>query len=285
MPLTASVTRISVYPADIFTVEWVCKMVIDCHTHIKCIGSGKVDASEHLEAISAVDKCIVLPSPDGSADQLNARLSEYVARYEQKMIGFAFIDPLNDGIAVKHLKAATEKLGLKGIVLYCSQSGFHPAHSRAMQLYESAEQLKLPVFFHNTPVGPASILEYAQPLLLDEVARTFPTLKIVIGNMGLPFYEQTLCILAKHQNVFGDLSVKPGRIWEVYNLVVAAHEQGVTNKLLFGSAFPAAHPQQCMETLLGFNKLLAGANLPTVPRGNMQSIVERDTLKLLGIEK
>jgi len=260
-------------------------MVVDCHTHIKCVGFETVDASEHLDAASAVDRCIVLPPADGPADQLNPQLGEYVARYQQKMVGFAFLDPLNDGVSTRNLKAATEKLGLKGVVLYCSTCGFHPAHSLAFQLYESAQELALPVFFHNSPVGPGGILEFAQPFLLDEVARTFPNLKIIIGNMGLPFPEQTLCLIAKHENVFGDLSVKPGKIWEVYNLVLAAYEQGITDKLLFGSAFPAARPQQCMETLLGFNKLLTGAHLPLVPRAIMQGIIERDTLKLLGIEK
>ncbi len=245
-----------------------------------------LDLSEHLEAAKVVDKCIVLASSDGPADQVNAQLSEYVARYEQKMVGFAFVNPLSDGVGVKNLKSATDKLGLKGAVLYCSQSAFHPAHSEAMQLYDSAEQLGLPVFFHNTPaVGPGGILDFARPFLLDEVARTFPGLKIIVGNMGFPFYEQTLCLLARHTNVYADLSVKPGNPWQVYNIVVAAREQGVMDKLLFGSAFPAARAQDCMEALLGFNKLLAGTNLPTVPRSSMQSVIERDTLKLLGIEK
>jgi hypothetical protein len=243
------------------------------------------DLSEHIEASEVVDKCIVLAPADGSSEQVNEQLSEYVSKYEQKMVGFAFLDPLNDSVAVKPLKLATEKLGLKGVVLYCSQSGFNPAHTRAMQLYESAEQLGLPIFFHNNPVGPGGILEYAQPFLLDEVARTFPALKLVVGNMGFPFYDQTLCLLARHQNVFADLSVRPGNTWQVYNVVVSAYEQGVMDKLLFGSAFPAARAQQCMETLLGFNQMLAGSNLPIVPRGNMQRIIERETLKVLGIEK
>ncbi len=38
-----------------------------------------------------------------------------------------------------------------------------------------------------------------------------------------------------------------------------------------------------IETLLGFNMLLADTNLPTVPRGSIRNIVERDTLELLGI--
>jgi predicted TIM-barrel fold metal-dependent hydrolase len=154
-----------------------------------------------------------------------------------------------------------------------------------MQLYESAQDLNLPVFFHNAPLGRDGILEYAYPFLLDEVARTFPELKIIVGNMGFPFYEQTLCLLAKHKNVFADLSVKPGNAWQIYNVVISAFEQGVMDKLLFGSAFPAAKAQDCMEALLGFNKLLAGANFPTVPRSTIQSVIERDTLKILGIVK
>jgi hypothetical protein len=68
-------------------------------------------------------------------------------------------------------------------------------------------------------------------------------------------------------------------------MVVAAHEHGVMDKLLFGSGYPVGNVQQCMETLLGFNKLLGDTNLPTVPRGVIQNIIERDTLGLLGIER
>jgi predicted TIM-barrel fold metal-dependent hydrolase len=260
-------------------------MVVDCHTHVKFVELQDADASEHIEAAQVVDKCVVLAGADGPSEQVNTHLSEYIEKYQNKMLGFAFLDPLNDDVSVRHLKSATEKLGLKGIVLYCSASRFHPAHSRAMQLYESAQELMLPLFFHNTPVGTGGILEYAQPFLLDEVARTFPSLKIIVGNMGFPFYEQTMCLLAKHQNVFADLSVRPGNPWQVYNVVAAAYDQDVMDKLLFGSAFPAAKARDCIETLLGFNRLLAGANLPTIPRANMQGIIERESLKLLGIEQ
>ncbi len=260
-------------------------MVVDCHTHIRTVNIHNLDASEHLAAADVVDKCLVLASPDNSSEQVNKHLSQYIERYEQKMIGFAFINPIMDDVSVKNVKASTEKIGLKGIVLYCSQIAFHPAQTRAMKLYESAQDLRLPVFFHNSPVGASGILEYASPFLLDEIARNFPKLKIIIGNMGYPFYEQTLCILAKHKNVFADLSVKPGNVWQIYNIVISAYEQGVMDKLLFGSAFPAAKAQDCMETLLGFNKLLAGANLPAVPRSVIQGVLERETLSLLGIEK
>ena len=260
-------------------------MTVDCHTHIRCIGRDNLDLSEHLDNAHVVEKCIVLAASDGPPDEINAQLSDYVNKYETKMVGFALFNPLAGSVSPRNIKAVTEKLGLKGLVLYCSHTGFHPAHTLAMQLYEAAQELALPIFFHNSPVGPGDYLEYAQPALLDEVARTFPDLKIIVGNMGAPCCEQTLCLLAKHSNVYADLSVQPNCPWQAYNTVVAAYEADVLDKLLFGSAFPAARAEQCMETLLGFNKLIAGSNLPKVPREKMQEIIERDTLKLLGLEK
>jgi predicted TIM-barrel fold metal-dependent hydrolase len=260
-------------------------MIVDCHTHINCAAKN-VEVSEHLAAAETVDICIVLAAPEDSSEDANGKVSDYVGKHKEKMIGFAVVEPTADKIGVKSLAALTDKLGLKGIVLYCSQCGFHPAHSRAMKFYESAQELGLPVFFHNGgALGPEAVLGYAQPYLLDEVAREFSALKIVIGTMGSPFVEQTLSMVAKHKNVYADLTIKPGNVWQVYNTVTAAHECGVMDKLLFGSGFPFGKAKECIETLLSFNKLLADTNLPTVPRGNIQNIVERDTLEVLGIKK
>jgi len=261
-------------------------MIVDCHTHIKPAAED-TGTSEHLAAAETVDVCIVLATSDGPSDQVNKRLSQYVSKHKEKMVGFAVVEPGNDKISTNHLKSIPDKLGLKGTVLYCAACGFHPTHSRAMRFYESAQELDLPVFFHNTgnPLGGDAVLEYAQPFLLDEVAREFTNLKIIIGSMGVPFVEQTLAMVGRHKNVYADLTIYPSRVWQTYNMVVAAYENGVMDKLLFGSGFPTATSGQCIETLLGFNMLLADTNLPTVPRGNIRNIIERDTLELLGIKE
>jgi predicted TIM-barrel fold metal-dependent hydrolase len=260
-------------------------MIVDCHTHIDFAASD-VETAGHLEAADMVDACIVLAASNGPSEDINEKLADYVKKHSEKMVGFAVVEPINDKIAANNLKALKEKLGLKGTVLYCSARGFHPTHSRALRFYESAQELGLPVFFHNGDVNlnPEAVLEYAQPYLLDEVARNFPALKIIIGTMGIPFVEQTLAMAAKHENVYADLTIRPSSVWQIYNIVVAAHERGVMDKLLFGSGFPYGHANQCIETLLGFNMLLADTNLPTVPRVRIRNIIERNTLELLGIE-
>ncbi len=260
-------------------------MIVDCHTHVNRI-SDEIEITEHLTAAETVDACIVLASVNGSCDDTNKKLAEYVNKHKDKLIGFAVFDPGKDKININNLKHIKEKLGFKGTVLYCSSCGFHPSHSKAMLFYEMAQELALPIFFHNGGCNykADAVLEYAQPFLLDGVAKEFPGLKIIIGNMGIPFIEQTLSMVAKHKNVFADLTIRPNSLWQTYNMVMSAHEYGVMDKLLFGSGFPSCKAGQCIETLLGFNMLLADTNLPTVPRGSIRNVIDRDTLELLGIK-
>ena len=258
-------------------------MIVDCHTHLYCPQRGTLIA-EHTAACEKVDACFVLGSVGGDRAAMNQELADYVSS-NSKAYGFAAINPVEDPVSQKAVKALTLDQGLSGLVLYCAEDGFHPAHSRALQLYEAAEGLGLIVYFHNCPpYSPVAVLDYARPWLIDEVARTFGSLKIIIGRMGAPFLEQTNSLLVKHANVYADLSIHPQRIWKVYNLVMTAYEAGVMDKLLFGSGYPFAEPGACIETLLGFNRLLANTHLPQVPREKLRSVVERDSLALLGLK-
>jgi predicted TIM-barrel fold metal-dependent hydrolase len=242
-----------------------------------------VSPQEHRGVCKDLDACFVLSGCQRDRSESNAALAEYV-RQNNKAIGFAVINPTEDVIAVKALKKNIIDKGLRGIVLYCAEEQFHPAHSQAMLLYEAAQELNLPVFFHNCPpFSVQAVMEYARPFQIDEIARTFPSLKIIVGRMGFPFIEQTWCLLGKHDNVYADLTIIPQKMWEVYNVVMTAYEAGVMDKLLFGSGYPYATPQTCIETLLGFNKMFSDTHLPQVPREKIRSVVERDSLSLLGL--
>ena len=102
--------------------------------------------------------------------------------------------------------------------------------------------------------------------------------------MGLPFVKETILLVDKHENVYADLAVNTQRPWEVYNLVLACHEAGIMDKLIFGSGYPRCDPGECAEMLLGFNKLIANASLPNVHREKIRGIIERDIISALGIK-
>lgn len=260
-------------------------MIVDCHTHID-LSVDASDTASYLAAAEKVDACIALGCPRPDHDQVNEALGKFVAAHSGKVLGFGVIDPTQKTVTEAYLDQFTQEWHLQGFVMYCSACGFHPTHSDAMTFYQAVSELGLPVFFHNgdLDVSCEGNLAYAQPFLLDEVAKSFPSLKIIVGSMGIPFIDQTIAVLARHENVFADLTIRPSNVWQTYNIVMAAHEQGVMDKLVFGSGYPIAESQVCIETLLGFNNMMADTKLPTVPRGSIRAIVERNSLELLSVD-
>ncbi|MGB7159990.1 MAG: amidohydrolase family protein [Tepidisphaeraceae bacterium] len=249
----------------------------------RSIPSG--DPDYHWSQSGAVDKSIVLgfKSRYLQAEIPNRYVADYVARYPQKLIGFAGIDPTEQG-AAGEVRFAKDDLLLRGITISPANQDFHPTDSRAMKVYEAAEAHGMPIIVH--PSGrftEQSKLEYGRPYLLDEVARSFPKLRLVIAQMGQPWVDETICMLGKHDNVFADVSGLLSRPWDGYNALVSAHQYGVIDKLLFGSDFPYTNATECIETLYSINQLAQGTNLPVVPREALRGIVERDAINLLGL--
>jgi len=270
-------------------------MIVDCHTRIwtspsqlgrdAVAGSGvRADEARHLEAVDPVDKAIVLAFKSRylEAEIPNRLVADYVRRNPAKIIGFAGIDPL-DRDWPRDLRTAHEELNLKGVVVAPEMQNCHPADTRAMRLYEECLQRGLPVLFEQGHRHPAAKMELAEPVLLDEVAREFPELRIVISHMGHPWIEQTVVLLAKHRHVYADVAGLLPQPWLSYTALLAAHEYGVIDKLLFGSDFPYRHPAACIEALYSVNQFSHGGNLQPIPREQLRGVVERDALTLLGI--
>ena len=291
-------------------------MIVDCHTHIwqspdqlgqldlgnsarmlrkrlsRITGEKSAwrnvpaaDPDHHWAQSGTVDKSIVLgfKSRYLHAEVPNRFVSDYVRRFPQKLIGFAGIDPAEEG-ALEEVQAAKEDLRLQGVTVSPPNQDFHPSDSRAMEVYAAAEKLQMPIIFHPSgQFSERSKLEYGRPYLLDEVARTFPKLRIVIAQLGQPWTDETITMLGKHAHVFADVSGLLGRTWQAYNAMVSAYQHGVIDKLLFGSDFPYTSADECIEALYSINQIAHGTNLPLVPREALRGIVERDALSLLGI--
>lgn len=244
-------------------------------------GTGK-----HLEAAEPVDTTIVLgfKSHYLDAEISNDEVAAYVRAHPDKLIGFAGIDPAQPKEALAELSRAKEELGMRGIGVAPAAQDYHPSDSQSMVVYAAVAQAGLPIVFHTgVQITASTKLEYARPFLLDEVARELPQLKIVIAHMGYPWVNETIVLLAKHANVFAEISWLLHQPWQAYQALLSAHQYGVTHKLLFGSGFPAAAASDCIEALYSINHMVHGTNLPVIPRESLRGIVERDALSLLGI--
>ncbi len=242
---------------------------------------------EHLLACEPVDRSFVLgfKSRHLGAAIPNEFVAAYVRQHPDKLIGVAGIDPTNLPEALADIRCAQGELGMKAITVSPAAQDFHPADSRAMQVFAEAARLRMPVLIHQgIHLAVASKMEFARPALMDEVARELPDLKIVMAHLGYPWIEECIVLLGKHPNVYADISSLLLRPWHAYNALVAACQCGVTNKLLFGSGFPHTTATTAIESLYRLNQLVTGTNMPTVPRSFLAGIVEREALAVLGIE-
>ncbi len=242
---------------------------------------------QHQEASKPVDASIVLAFKSDylGAEVPNRLVSDYVRRYPDRLIGFAGVDPTKPAEAVEELRFAHAELGMRGVSLSPAAQNFHPCHTNAKTCYEAANELDMPVLFHTGfHTGPQDVMQYAQPSLLDEVAREFPSLKIIVAHLGFPWVNETLVLLAKHSNVHSDVSWLLHQPWQAYQALLNAHQYGVMDKLLFGSGFPYASAAHAIEALYGINQMVSGTHLPAIPREQLRGIVERDALGLLGIQ-
>ncbi len=295
------------------------KMIVDCHTHIwqspdqlgpvdlgdpsrsarmkgarlsplgrpmrRVIPAADPEFHWNEQENASIDKSIVLgfKSRYLRADIPNHFVAEYVRRAPDRLIGFAGIDP-TDPRAMDELALSRDELRLKGVTVSPSNQDFHPLDTRAMKIYEACEIHKQPILFHpGAQFIEMSKLEYGRPYLLDEVARSFPKLKIVIGQLGQPWIDETIILLGKHPNVYADISGVLNRPLQAYNTLVSCYEYSVMEKLLFGSDFPYTTATDCIESLYKLNQMVQGTQLPVVPREALRGIVERDALTLLGL--
>lgn len=287
-------------------------MIVDCHTHIwedrAPAGLDRLEAwapgdagffdreargrshrattDEHLEASRPCDKSFVLgfKSRFLGVEIPNDLISRYVRSQPERLIGFMGVDPTDIHEAMNDLAQAREDSSIHGITVSPAAQDFHPADSRAMQVFAEAARLKMPVLLHmGIHFTSASKMEFARPVLLDEVAREMPELKLVIAHLGYPWIDECIVLLGRHRNVYADISALIARPWKAYNALLSAYQYGVIDKLLFGSDFPYSSAATAIESLYRLNQLVTGTNMPTIPRQYLAAIVERDALSLLGI--
>lgn len=291
-------------------------MIIDVHTHTPrhrtqpASIEGQLDAKwrpdqkastvhtwdDHVQAMASVDKAICFniasdPAADVPDDgrlqyparQVNDDTAAFVRAHPDKFIGFLSIHPRQTDV-MDEIERGTGDLGLRGIKLGPNYQNFDPVGPEAFAVYKRAEELGLPILFHQgtSPVQFAD-LDFAHPRHMDRIATAFPNLKVIMAHIGHPWQIDCIVVIRKHPNVYADISANFYRPWSYYNAFRHATEWDVLHKLLFGSDYPIAAPQETMDALWRVNDVIQGTSMPPVPLGKLEEILHRDSLALLGL--
>lgn len=252
--------------------------------------------NDTLAALAPVDRAIVFniaSDPreevvdDGGlqypARAVNDDTAAFVRAYPDKFIGFLSVHP-HDPETLDEMERATQDLGLRGVKVGPNYQNFDPLGDEALRVFRRAEELGLPVLFHQgtSPVQFAD-LDWAHPRHIDRLAMACPGLRMILAHLGHPWQIDCLVVIRKHPNVYADVSAQFYRPWSAYNAFRLAAEWGVMHKLLLGSDFPIATPEETIDGCRSVNGILEGTKLPRVPEDAMEEIIHRDSLSLLGL--
>lgn len=289
-------------------------MIVDVHTHVpshtdtvppeeekldNIMRPGKAlrlttTYDDFLEAMKPVDRVISFgiampadrPAVIGKRDMkaVNDAAAALVAQAPEKIIGFMSVHP-DEPDVLDEMERANSDLKLRGLKLGPNYQNFDPLGENARRVYARAEEMKLPVVFHQgtSPIRDAP-LRYAHPLVMDEIAILFPELRIVMAHIGHPWMGDCLVVIRKHPNVYADISGLFYRPWQCYNGMRLAYEWSVIDKLLLGSDYPITTPEETMDAFRQLARFTRQHHLPEVPPELIEGIIQRNSLELLGLD-
>ena len=307
-------------PETAHDCELIPRMIVDVHTHLPShkdhippedvkiettMRSGETvhltnTIADYLRSIEPVDKAFlfgIAPRPwklnspifEASDDwppplYHNDVAAEVASHAPEKIIPFMSLHPLAEDVNEEYDRAVGD-LGCKGIKLGPNYQDFDPLSPEAFHLFARLEHDGLPIVFHQgTSAIQDAPLMYAHPLTTDRIAMAFPRLKIVVAHLGHPWQVDCLAIVRKHPNVWADVSAQFYRPWSFWEGMRRFHEWGVTSKILFASDWPVTLPQDNIDYLRRLNKFAKDHHLPGIPEDEIEGIINRDALDVLGVE-
>jgi uncharacterized protein len=216
-------------------------MVIDDHVHVHEWSFHEGDPEYEVDYVVklmdewGIDLSIIMDSLAYiGLDQKssNNHTRDAVERYPKRLIGFANIKPPQGLAACRdEISRTIGDWGFRGIKLH-PQVDRYPANHRELvhPIVELAMRHDVPIWFHTGHAPNAT------PTLIGNLARDFPTAKLIIGHMGSGMFYDTMCVARRYPNVYVDVSLQGG-----HSFATACREVGA-DRLLFGSDAPYASP-------------------------------------------
>jgi predicted TIM-barrel fold metal-dependent hydrolase len=123
--------------------------------------------------------------------------------------------------------------------------GMAPDHASLEPFYALAERLDIPVGIHmgyGAPGGPYWIYpaykaSLGNPLLLEDLLKRYPKLRIYVMHAGMPFTDEMIAVLYSHPQVYVDISADNVGVprAEFYVHLRRLVEAGYGKRIMYGS--------------------------------------------------
>lgn len=271
-------------------------MITDANSHLGSIYD--VEAYEHwskhgeiLERVveryfslrTWIDRHIVVAFPQGPHINDNDCIAHFAKQHADKVAPFLLLDPTKSS-ALDDIDRFID-MGAKGVHLAPIYQKFKPDEEVYFPIYEKLQKKGLPVIWFQGSSFEAvdGPMEWANPVLLDKVARHHPELRMMIAHFGSPWFREVIALIKKHKHVYTEMSALCFRTWALYSAMIETVQYNADEKVFFGSEFPMMTPDESREALYDICSFGEGANLPRVPKDVVQKIMTRDVYALLGV--
>jgi predicted TIM-barrel fold metal-dependent hydrolase len=166
-------------------------------------------------------------------------------------------------------------LGAVGLKLHPVHGGFAPNDSALYPVYWLCQQHGLPVIFHcGTSVFPGATNSYADPVLIEYVARDFPDLTVVLAHGGRGWwYDAAGFMTLMRENVWIEVSGLPPKKLPEY---FSRHNfESLARKMIFGTDWPGV-PGLKNNALALFDLGLDTEIVELILHGNAEQVYKLD---------
>ena len=149
----------------------------------------------------------------------NDENAAYVREAPDRFIGAFTVDIRDPMPGMREFRRCVEELDYKAFRLEPFQCGDGrttappPTDRIYWPFYVACCEYDIPLCIQVGHTGPLLPSECGRPIYLDEVALTFPELKILGTHVGDPWQDEMLILAWKHPNVYVEASARPARHW------------------------------------------------------------------------
>lgn len=263
----------------------------------KMFEGRSIEEDIELQEAAGVDMFVALPgnaypytpSRGYTLMNMNDTIAGFQKTYPDKIIGFAAVNPWDGDSAVEELERAIKDLGLQGLKLFPTYHNYSPDDRRlAYPLYEKAIELDISVMIHQAFTSvPGAPMKFQHPYLLDQVARDFSKLKLIISHFGTPWTDEAMCLVGRHKNVYADISwylgIEPS--FELARQLLRCPRYGCHYEKLFYGTDNYMTPVDNLRKLRGLNEVTEKLGLPKIPEKAIQGILGNNFARLLQIKQ
>lgn len=216
------------------------------HREWKAKSEDEVVAEFRAAGVEVVMVAFDIETAAGTPPCTNEYVAGFRAQHPDVIVqGWASVDPLKGAAAVEQAAVAMRDLKMLGFHFHPIMGHFAVDEPRFAPLWQTISDLGAPVMIDvgttgmgaGMPGGLGARIRHAHPLAIDELAASYPNLKIVAAHPGWPWVDEMTAVALHKGNVYWEMSGwAPKYLPDQIKKDIRGR---LRDKVMFGSDYPS----------------------------------------------